>query len=245
MCVIIVHHQSEIEIRRPAIIDPFSSDKFFNPYETITEERHYGGALRENFCNFHDDSTACIKNQWTKCIAEDGETCFEWQTFHVVSPSRDESFLSKMGPPHPPGNKHVSSDKHASYIKLRKDFWEAGTHVQWWTQQLDESRKKLAAQRAAFCDDEYLLMCLKDARKHLQDSIDELMVLTKIWRMYATDYKMEPCPADGFDFDAFAEFFQAVPEYGAPIIPYQLLLKTDPEALPTYAASEATIPLHR
>lgn len=241
MCVTIIHHQSEIEIRRPAVINPFSSEKFFNPYETITEERHNEGAVGENFCNFHDDSTACIKNEWQICSRKESETCPEWQIFHVVSPNRDESFLSKMGPPHDPGNRLVSSDKHASYIKLRKGFWEAGTQVQWWTQQLDESKKKLAAQRAASCDDGYLLTCLKDARKHLQDSINELTVLAQLWKMYATDDKMEPCPADGFDFDKFAEFFQAVPEYGAPIIPYLLLLRTDPEALPTY--TEATMPL--
>ncbi|KAH7019037.1 hypothetical protein EDB80DRAFT_869715 [Ilyonectria destructans] len=233
MCLTIVHHQSELEIRSPAVINPFSGNKYFNPYQTIIEECHYGGAIGENFCTFHGDSASCIKNEWQICSAEDGETCLEWQTFHVVSPSKDESFLSKMGKPLLPlDDRHVCSDRHASYIKLRRDFWEAGTQVQWWTEQLDVCSKKLAVQREASCDDGYLLMCLKEARKQLQDYIDELLTLTQIWKMYATDYKMEPCPADGFDFDTFAEFFQASPENGVQIIPYQLLLDTDPERSP-------------
>lgn len=148
----------------------------------------------------------------------------------MVTSSKDERFLSQMGKPLLPSDeRQVSSDRHAPYIELRMDFWEAGTQVEWWSHELEVCSKKLAVQRAASCNYGYLFTCLKEARKQLQGYIDELQTLTRRWNLYAEDGKMEPCPATGFDWGPFTELFQVSREHGVHISPYQLLKDTDPE----------------
>ncbi|KAF7552786.1 hypothetical protein G7Z17_g4082 [Cylindrodendrum hubeiense] len=230
MCLTLVIHQTdnEPEFRHSAIIDPNSGHKVFNPYENTFEDRRLGDAVEEEGCSLHD---LCTKIEWQICNAKHDESaCFGWQNFHMVLSNHNEHpILSRLGEPLGPSDERkVSSDIHIPYIKLREEYWLAGSLVGFWARQLIESNNKLEVQGTLLHDDGYLLECCKSARKELQLYIDKLEELASRWRIHSQLGKMEPCPSDGLACNPFAEFFQMSPESGTS--PYQLLKDTDSEA---------------
>ncbi|KAH7019036.1 hypothetical protein EDB80DRAFT_187710 [Ilyonectria destructans] len=227
MCLTLIVHEADSDIRFESIINAESGLTVYNPFQMPYCSVVYEKKDQE------DNEVPCTKGEWDICNHKDDESaCHGWEGFNVVVHSRNAnqtiaSLISTFGEPVDLlDDMRKTSATQAPYVQVRQAFFAAGQNLAMDAERLNWHKKQFILENGKDA-----LATIRYLRIKLQNSITELEKATMTWEKYAEQGKMELCPSKGFEKHPFASLFEVPPNAGTRMSPNQLLKHTEPLGL--------------